>query len=849
MSKIKRFSVENMSNSYCITDNMKPRFSFYIESEESQIMIKNVNLKLNGWEINTDSQISITYNGKELEPYTVYEARLKVELSNGEFLEDALKFETGRLNSSWIGKWITNGKYVFKEKNVSPKPMLFRKKLKIDKEIECAKIYSTAFGVYALTINDKKVGEDYFAPGFTSYKNQMQYQIYDITKDFREETTLVATVSGGWAVGRFTYKNRNRVYADRQAFLCEIHIRYKDGTEEIIATDESWEVAMRGNLLEAEFYNGEVVDSRIKFDELTFEKASEESLRFTPNLIANYGASVKEKENFDYVTLTKSKSGKLIYDFGQNLAGIIKAKIKGEKGQKIVIKHAEILMDTELFTKPLRTAKQEIVFICDGTEQEYSPKHTYMGFRYISVEGIEPENIDIKAVALYSDMLENGSFECSNEMLNKLQANTVWGAKSNFVDIPTDCPQRDERMGWTGDIALFSPTASYNFVTSRFYEKWLLDVKAEQTKGGGIPVTVPLVRVPMQWEIMVPMAVDHWGDACILVPWAEYRARGDIGILKDMYPTMKKYMKACEFWAKLLSVGKRRYIWRFLHHYGDWLAPNVGLWGWMGRGKWTATACMAHSSGILAEIANIIGEESDAKYFETLAKKAADAYRTILMDKDCKLKNEFQTGYVLPLHYGILNYAERVNTANHLAKLVKENNYHIGTGFPGTPYILFALADNGFVDEAFKMLLTETCPSWLFQVKAGATTLWERWDALREDGSSNTGDDDGTNGMVSFNHFANGAVCDFFYKRIAGIEAISGGYKTFKIEPIIGGDLRFAKGEVISAYGKIVSDWKIENKKFAISVEIPVNSECTLIMPSGNTKNLKSGKYSFEEVI
>ena len=239
--------------------------------------------------------------------------------------------------------------------------------------------------------------------------------------------------------------------------------------------------------------------------------------------------------------------------------------------------------------------RQEAVYCCVDGEQTYSPRMTYMGFRYVGVEGIEEKDLELTAAALYSDIEETGDFCCSHDLVNQLQSSIKWGAKSNFVDIPTDCPQRDERMGWTGDIALFSPTAAYNFNMSRFLEKWLRDVKSEQSRGGGIPMTVPLVRVPMQWEIMIPMAVDHWGDACILVPWAEYRARGDRDLLRRMYPVMKRYIGACKFWAGLFSFGKHRRIWKLLHHYGDWCAPGIGMWAWMGRGKWTATACLANS--------------------------------------------------------------------------------------------------------------------------------------------------------------------------------------------------------------------------------------------------------------
>lgn len=848
MLTIKELTVENMVAG-CVTDQQNPRFSFYLESDRENVTLQKAAVTVNGWSVTTTSQIAIPYEGPVLKPFTTYTATVNATDNLGETAEASVTFETGRLGAAWQAKWITDGDYHFTERKISPRTMTFRKLLTCGKAVQSAKLYSTALGIYELSLNGEKVGEDYFAPGFTSYKNQLQYQTYDITKQLKGNNELIAVVGGGWAVGSFTYKRRNRVYAKRQALLCEIRIQYEDGTQEIIGTDESWQVTLDGQYVDTEFYNGEIFDATIDMKQAAFRQASVERVKIKPKLLADYGAPVRAKEVFKPVSSFKAKSGMIIYDFGQNFAGVISATIRGRQGQRVVFKHAEILMNGELFTEPLRTAKQEAVYICNEGEQHYSPRMTYMGFRYVGVSGIGEEDLELSAVALYSDMKNNGEFSCSNEMLNKLQSNILWSAKSNFVDIPTDCPQRDERMGWTGDIALFAPTAAYNFGTSRFLEKWLLDVKAEQTRGGGIPVTVPLVRVPNQWEIMIPMAVDHWGDACILVPWAEYRTRGDIGILKQMYPTMKRYMKACVFWAELFSIGKHRRIWRLLHHYGDWVAPGVGLWGWMGRGKWTATACMANSSAILAEIAGLLGEHEDAAYYEKLSAETAEAYRDLLMDRDCKVKKEFQTAYVLPLYYKMLSDADKAKTAAHLARLIRQNNYHIGTGFPGTPYVLFALADNGYVEDAFKMLLTDTCPSWLFEVKAGGTTIWERWDALREDGTSNTGADDGTNGMVSFNHYASGAVGDFMYRRIAGIEPLEGGYKSFKIAPMVGGGITWAKGKVCTAYGPVSSNWKAADGRFAIDVEVPVGTTCHLTMPGGDNKVLGSGKYSFEEAI
>ena len=850
MLKISRLTVEHLSQG-CVTDEEQPRVSFQIESDRQNVSLKKAKIWVGDWSTETESQILVPYTGKKLNPFTEYPVVVKVMDDKGEAAEAATSFETGRMGTAWKAKWITDGEYHFTEKKISPKTMTFRKKIHCEKKIAKARMYVTALGIYEMTLNGEKVGDIYFAPGFTSYKHQLQYQTYDVTEQLKSaegmENELIAIVGGGWAVGSFTYKRVNRNYADRQALLCELRIAYEDGSEEIIGTDESWDVTLDGAVKETEFYNGEVYDATVDMEKIAWHKAAKEQVKLQPEIMAQYGAPVKAHEVFHPVSVAKAPSGVVIYDFGQNFAGVISAKIKGTKGQKITFRHAEILMDGELFTKPLRSAKQEAVYICRDGEQTWSPRMTYMGFRYVSMEGAAEEDVELSAIALYSDVEDNGEFSCSNELVNKLQSSIRWGAKSNFVDIPTDCPQRDERMGWTGDIALFSPTAAYNFDMSRFLEKWFKDVRSEQNKGGGIPVTVPLVVVPGQWEIMIPMAVDHWGDVCILAPWAEYKMRGDLGLLKTMYPTMKRYMKACKFWASLGSVGKHKYIWKLLHHYGDWCAPGIGMWAWMGRGKWTATACMSHSSKILSQIAELLGEKEDAVYYRNLSEKTAKAYRDLLMEKDCTVKKEFQTAYVLPLYYGMLSKEDKKKTAAHLARIVRENDYHIATGFPGTPYILFALADNGYEEDAFKMLMTDTCPSWLYEMKVGGTTIWERWDALREDGTCNTGDDDGTGGMVSFNHFSYGAVGDFLYRRIAGIEMLSGGGKKVRIAPMVGGELTQARGVVNTAYGKLTSEWWITDGKFTLHVDIPCSTTAIVKLPGGKEVTLGSGSYTLEE--
>ena len=845
MLNITRFAVENLTQG-CVTDVRRPRFSFALDSSREGAALRRAVLRVGDWEGEAAGQIAVPYGGAPLEPFTVYTAALTAEDDAGETARAQLTFETGRLDTPWTGKWISDPAYKFTEKKVSPKPMTFRRRVRTDRKIACARIYATAMGIYELTVNGQKAGDRYFAPGFTSYQANLQYQTYDVTDLLTGGVVTQAVVAGGWAVGSFIYTRVNRVTADRQALLLELRLTYEDGGVETVGTDETWEVTEEGPYKMADLYDGETYDATVRPEDVHWRMAAEERLRVHPRITADYGAPVKARERFAPVGRNKQPDGALVYDFGQNFAGVVELKLKGKRGQVVTVRHAEILNpDGTLNTRFLRTAKATATYTCADGEQTWSPRLTYMGFRYISVEGVGEADVEVTGVALYSDLEQTGSFACSNEMVNQLQSNITWSARSNLVDIPTDCPQRDERMGWTGDIAVFAPTACFNFDMGRFLDKWLLDVEAEQLPTGGIPNTVPAQGFGFP-TTMPRMAVAWWGDACVLVPWAEYQARGDVEILRRMYPVMKKYIKACRFWCGF-GLGKNRYIWNMpgVLGFGDWVAPDVPQMSqWQGRVKWTGTASLRNTSALAAKIAGILGEEEEAAYYRELSEKTADAYCSVLTDGNGKLLEEFQTAYVLPLYLDMFPTPQvKAGAVDNLVRLVERNDYCIGTGFPGTPYLLFALADNGRADAAYKMLLNTRCPSWLYEIKMGATTVWERWDGLDENGVCPIGDD-GTDMMISYNHYGFGAVGDFLYRRVAGIEPVEPGYKTFAVRPILGGGLTWARAAVRTPYGQAGADWKIENGTFSVTVRVPMGTRCKLTLPNGTEKVYPSGTHT-----
>lgn len=851
MFEITRLTVEHLTDG-CVTDSLNPRIGFAVSSDRTGAMLADAELTVGDWSthVTQDDQAGTAYKGPALLPFTTYNVKLTAADDAGQTAQAETTFETGRMATPWKGRWISDAAYKFTEQKVSPVPMVFRKTIETAKPIARARLYATAMGIYEVELNGKKLGDSYFAPGFTSYKTYLQYQTYDVTTLLTGHDELTATVAGGWAVGSFVFTRKNRVTADRQALLAELRIEYADGTVEVIGTDTTWQVSEDGPVRMADIYDGETYDASRSAADMTWRSAAEETLRVSPSILAEYGAPVKAHEVMKPVAMTAGPDGEIIYDFGQNFAGVIRLTLNGKAGQTVTVRHAEILNpDGSMNTTFLRTAKATATYTCRDGKQTYSPRFTYMGFRYAGIKGIAPEDVQVEAVALYSDVKHSGSFHCSNDMLNQLQSNITWGAKSNFVDIPTDCPQRDERMGWTGDIAVFSPTALYNFDLGRFLEKWLRDVKAEQLPTGGIPNTVPVQGYGFP-ATMPKMAVDWWGDACVLVPWALYEAEGNVEILRTMYPTMQKYVKACRFWAGF-GVGKHRYIWHTpaTLHFGDWIAPDVPKMSqWQGRSKYTATASLCSTSGKLAKIARILGKTEDAEQYEKLSRKVADAYCSILTDGNGKTKDEFQTAYVLPLYLNMFPEDVRGKAAENLVKLIEKNDYKIGTGFPGTPYILFALADSGHADTAFKMLLNTQCPSWLYEVRVGATTVWERWDGLDENGLCPIGDD-GTDQMISYNHYASGAVGAFLYRRVLGVEPVLPGYKTFRFAPLVGGGLTEADGMVDTPYGEIKAGWKVEQGTMTAVVTVPVGTTCTVQLPGAAAQTLGSGTHTLHAAV
>ncbi|MCM1234563.1 MAG: glycoside hydrolase family 78 protein, partial [Ruminococcus flavefaciens] len=668
----------------------------------------------------------------------------------------------------------------------------------------------------------------WFTPGYTHYESYVQYQTYDVSALLNAgENTLDIIVANGWWLGRLG--NKNNRYGNHRGVIAELKLDNKT-----IATDESWQVTADTPERFADFYDGQTID---------LTRADEKLWQFVPVTVLaeklpalhkHYGAHVQEEQRL--IPIARENG---VYDFGQNHAGVLHIVVEAPKGTVITVRHGEIRdRDGGLFTKNLRTAKATLTLICgrDGLN-EFSPRFTFMGFRYVELKADKAVKIQtLESIVLTSDCERIGDFSCSNPLLNRLYQNTQWGQSSNFVDIPTDCPQRDERMGWTGDIAVFAETAAMNRDIRAFMDKWLTDLRLYQRENGALPMTIPENRTYEPMPFAVPTAI--WGDAATMVPWAVYRAYGDREMLARQYQSMKAYVEAE---LRVARRGKHPYLWdNNLFQYGDWCAPGESSWDWMRKGKHTSTAFLLNSVEIVRQTAHALGKAGDETHYTEMAENIRAAFARYCVLPDGRLTGDFQTNYVVALYFNLAPEESRPQLAERLVELVQQNGHKIATGFAGTPYLLFALADNGYVEDAYKVLLNEDCPGWLFTVKAGATTMWERWDALAADGSVRA---DTIPDMVSFNHYAYGAVGAFFYRRILGIEAVEPGYRRFCIRPVPGGGLTHAEGHI----GDIFAAWKIEDGVFTLNVTVPEGKEAEIILPSGAAHIVQNGTHCYEE--
>ena len=840
---VQQLLTENKPNPLGV-DARTPRFSWQLISPQRNTVQTAYAIQLftadnkkdpvwNSGKVISSQSVFIPYAGTPLQTGKKYTWQVQVwdNSGNASAKSETASFQMALLQvSDWKAQWIEPG---YTEDSVlRPSPM-FRKQFDTHKKIVSATAYVTAHGLYEAEINGKRVGDAYFTPGWTAYNKRLQYQMYDVTDLLNRGSNAIGiTLGSGWYRGVIGFSNNRNVYGKDISLLFQLAILYSDGSTELVISDDTWK-STTGAIRYAEIYNGETVDTREEKTGWTLPgyNDSKWSSVKTANhskevLVATFNELVKKKEKFLPLRIFKTPKGEQVIDFGQNLVGWVSIKVKGSAGDKLVVSHAEVLdKEGNFYITNLRAAKAMDTYILKGGEETVEPHFTWHGFQFIRLEGypgeLKAENFE--AVAMYSDMPPTGSFISSNTLVNKLQHNIEWGQKGNFVDVPTDCPQRDERLGWTGDAQVFSRTAAFNMNVHNFFSKWMKDVAADQLPNGSVPFVVP--------NVLGERATGStgWADVANIIPWNIYLAYGDKKILEDQYSGMKA-------WVGYMQANSKNDLWNTGFHFGDWLfyRPDDDNDGRSAvTDKYLIAQCFyANSTQLLINAAKVLGKQDDVTGYEALLQQIKNAFVKEYLTANGRLVSGTQTAYVLSLNFDMLPESLRQQAAGRLADNIKNYGNHLTTGFLGTPYLCHVLTRYGYTDIAYTLLLQEKYPSWLYPVKMGATTIWERWDGIKPDGSFQVPS------MNSYNHYSYGAIGDWMYRVMVGLDTYEDGpgYKHIKIQPHIGGGFTDASASLETYYGKLGSGWKVAPDKVLMDVEIPANTTATVFVPAGSVE-------------
>lgn len=828
-------------------EEQAPRFSWQLSATQRNTMQTAYSIQVweagnkkntvwNSGKIMSDQSVYVPYAGKALQSGKKYNWSVQVWDNH---TAQAASSETGSFqmallqNSDWKAKWIEPG---YTEDSVMRPSPLFRKQFAANKKILSATAYITAHGLYEAQINGKRISDAYFTPGWTAYKKRLQYQAYDVTALLQKGVNAIGvTLGSGWYRGVIGFSNNRNVYGKDIALLFQLTITYSDGSTEQVVSDDSWK-SSTGAIRYSEIYNGETIDAREEkngwalpgYDDSKWSGVKT-AMHPVNVLVATYNEPIRRKEVFQAKRIITTPSGEKVIDFGQNLVGWVTLKVKGRAGDKIVVSHAEVLDKTgNFYTTNLRAAKAQDTYILKGGEEEiFEPHFTWHGFQFIKLEGypgeLKPENFT--AVALYSDMPTTGTFSSSHPLVNQLQHNIEWGQKGNFLDVPTDCPQRDERLGWTGDAQAFSRTAAFNMNVHNFFTKWLKDVEADQLPTGSVPFVVPNVLGAGS------AGSAGWADAATIIPWNVYLAYGDKKVLENQYNSMKA-------WVGYMQNNSTGHLWNKGFHFGDWLfyRPHDDNDGKSAvTDKYLIAQCFyAHSTQLLINAARVLGKTTEVTSYEALLKNIKEAFAKEYLTATGRLVSSTQTAYVLALNFDMLPENLRAQAAERLAANVKDYGNHLTTGFLGTPYLCHVLTRFGYTDLAYSLLLQEKYPSWLYPVKMGATTIWERWDGIKPDGTFQVPS------MNSYNHYAYGAIGDWMYRVMVGLDTYEDGtgYKHSKIEPHIGGGFTNASASLQTYYGKLSNSWRVTGDQLLMEVEVPANTTATVFVPAKSADDI-----------
>jgi alpha-L-rhamnosidase len=730
-------------------------------------------------------------------------------------------------------------------------PPLLRGLFEVEGTVASARLHVTAHGLAEVEINGRLAGDQALLPGWTVYPSRLRVATLDVTELlFPGINAWGAWLGDGWYRGRFGFEGggiRN-LYGDRLGLLAQLEITYDDGRRQTVGTGPSWRASL-GPIALGSLYDGERFDARRHdpaWSTAQYDDSNWSAVRvvdFDLHTLTGYdGPPVRCTQEVAPVSVTELGGGRLLLDFGQNLVGRLRVTVRGPAAHLVRFLHAEVLQNGELYRRPLRGAAAIDEYTLAGLPESetWEPRFTLHGFRYVEVDGWVGDPIETAVVArvYHSDMRRTGWFETSNPLVNRLHDNIVESMRGNFVDLPTDCPQRDERLGWTGDIQVFAPTASFLYDTSGFLTSWLKDLEAEQLPDGTVPWYVPVIPGGEMWTPIRPAAV--WGDAAVLTPWVLWTRYADRNVLARQYESARRWVDLVE------SLSGDDHLWNTGFQLGDWLdpaAPADDPADAKTDRYLVATAYAAWSARHLARIAAVLGRDADADHYDELSAEVGRAFVAEYVRADGTLTSDAVTAYSLAIAFGLMPDQLVESAGRRLAGLVAEAGYTIATGFAGVNVVSDALSMTGHTDVAYRMLLEQECPSWLYAVTMGATTIWERWDSMLPDGSINPGE------MTSFNHYALGSVADWMHRRVAGIEALEPGYRVVRFRPEPGGGLTWASARHLSPYGEISIHWRQAGAALSVEVVVPTGVTGVVHLPGAEPVTVASGTHQFDAVI
>ncbi|MBN1992717.1 MAG: glycoside hydrolase family 78 protein [Anaerolineae bacterium] len=743
--------------------------------------------------------------------------------------------------AEWQGQWISFDTGPATEMEMKACPYL-RRVFRVAQPIHRATLYVTAKGLYRLRLNGQPVGNAVFAPDWADYRQRVFYDTYDVTSLLQQGDNAMGAILGdGWYSGYLGWGNRRKRYGDTPQLFAQLNLEYPDGSVDILTTDSGWK-GSAGPILFSSFYMGETYDAgrempgwdQAEFDDSGWQAVRVEKAERQIQLTAQSAEPMRLVQEIKPKSVAQPQPGVYVFDLGQNMVGWARLRVRGEAGTRVQLRFAEILSPNGMvYTENLRSARSTDTYILKGGGPEiWEPHFTFHGFRYVEVTG-SPDEADLETITgcvLQSDLPQTGFFECSKPMANQLWRNILWGQKGNFLSVPTDCPQRDERLGWMGDALVFARTACFNMNAAAFYTRWMISVADGQSPEGAFPDVAPQI-------VSERDGAPAWGDAGIVVPWMVYQAYGDTRLIERHYQAMARWLDYIHAANPHLLRTKR-----LNNNYGDWVAVDTGVGA--ASKEMLATAFWVYIVRLMARMARAIGRDDDARKYMELFEGIKAAFNTAYVFPDGRIEDGSQSAYAVALQFDLLPADLRPAAAQHLVENIKARDWHLSTGFLGTPYLCPALAETGHQDVAYRLLNNDTYPSWGHMIKHGATTMWERWNSILPEGEAHPPR------MNSFNHYAFGAVGEWLYRFVAGIDTDprQPGYQHILIYPRPGGGLTYAKAEYDSIRGRIVSDWKIEGHEFHLKVTIPANTTATVYLPTSNPDTVTESGQPVEQV-